>query len=262
MAFDPARRLTAEQALQHRYFHAAPAPTPPGQLPRPALRHPQPGGTAGAPAQNGAATAAEQVSTDRCSSKSCPARTVLGICRQWTPDILCIPHFQTLQLQTDHGCAPTSNVWRRCRQPSGDSPLGRQEGTAPAELGQTHPTPAAGGNLARRLDLDTTDPAPKRCGPPAPGFINGWRPCIASGISFSSAVDSHCVPSRILPAFSGDSLRVQLLHCRCCLVGASRSCWAGVQRVPAAGRKYRACSSAVTSQLLQSIAHPAQTPSD
>lgn len=43
VAFDPARRITAAQALQHRYFASHPPPTPPARLPRPALRHPAPG---------------------------------------------------------------------------------------------------------------------------------------------------------------------------------------------------------------------------
>lgn len=38
MQFDPARRITAEQALQHRYFKQAPAPTVPASLPRPKSR--------------------------------------------------------------------------------------------------------------------------------------------------------------------------------------------------------------------------------
>lgn len=43
LAFDPARRITAAEALRHRYFRSAPEPTPPDKLPRPALRHPPPG---------------------------------------------------------------------------------------------------------------------------------------------------------------------------------------------------------------------------
>ena len=42
VAFDPARRITAAEALQHRYLRLQPAPTPPARLPRPALRHPPP----------------------------------------------------------------------------------------------------------------------------------------------------------------------------------------------------------------------------
>ena len=38
IALDPARRISANAALQHRYFRSAPAPTPPAQMPRPALR--------------------------------------------------------------------------------------------------------------------------------------------------------------------------------------------------------------------------------
>jgi serine/threonine protein kinase len=33
--FDPAQRITAEQALQHRFFTKGAAPTPPARLPRP-----------------------------------------------------------------------------------------------------------------------------------------------------------------------------------------------------------------------------------
>lgn len=43
MAFDPSRRISAANALKHRYFRSQPPPTPPAQLPRPALRHPAPG---------------------------------------------------------------------------------------------------------------------------------------------------------------------------------------------------------------------------
>ncbi len=38
IALDPARRISATAALQHRYFRSAPAPTPAAQLPRPAPR--------------------------------------------------------------------------------------------------------------------------------------------------------------------------------------------------------------------------------
>lgn len=38
IAFDPARRPSAGDALAHRFFRAAPAPTPPGRLPRPPVR--------------------------------------------------------------------------------------------------------------------------------------------------------------------------------------------------------------------------------
>ncbi|KAK9838165.1 hypothetical protein WJX81_005984 [Elliptochloris bilobata] len=38
VAFDPARRPSAIEALAHRFFRAAPAPTPPARLPRPPVR--------------------------------------------------------------------------------------------------------------------------------------------------------------------------------------------------------------------------------
>ena len=38
VAFDPARRPSAAEALAHRFFRAAPAPTPPAHLPRPPVR--------------------------------------------------------------------------------------------------------------------------------------------------------------------------------------------------------------------------------
>lgn len=39
MQFDPARRVTAEEALKHKYFSSEPLPTPPAQLPRPLPKH-------------------------------------------------------------------------------------------------------------------------------------------------------------------------------------------------------------------------------
>lgn len=42
MTFDPRRRITADEALQHRYFTAAPAATAAALLPRPPLRASQP----------------------------------------------------------------------------------------------------------------------------------------------------------------------------------------------------------------------------
>ena len=38
ISLDPARRISAAAALEHRYFRSAPEPTPPAQLPRPAPR--------------------------------------------------------------------------------------------------------------------------------------------------------------------------------------------------------------------------------
>ena len=38
MQFDPNRRVSAEDALKHRYFSASPLPTSPAQLPRPVLK--------------------------------------------------------------------------------------------------------------------------------------------------------------------------------------------------------------------------------
>jgi cyclin-dependent kinase 7 len=38
VALDPSRRPSAAAALRHRYFRAAPAPTPAGQLPQPPVR--------------------------------------------------------------------------------------------------------------------------------------------------------------------------------------------------------------------------------
>lgn len=35
LTFDPNKRITARQALQHEYFKAAPRPTEPEKLPRP-----------------------------------------------------------------------------------------------------------------------------------------------------------------------------------------------------------------------------------
>jgi cyclin-dependent kinase 7 len=46
LAFDPARRITAADALQHRYFTSAPEATLPERLPRPALRHVRPAAAA------------------------------------------------------------------------------------------------------------------------------------------------------------------------------------------------------------------------
>eukprot|EP00878_Enallax_costatus_P030464 GHUV01033169.1.p1 GENE.GHUV01033169.1~~GHUV01033169.1.p1 ORF type:complete len:315 (+),score=86.77 GHUV01033169.1:287-1231(+) len=42
VALDPNRRPTATEALQHPYFSNAPAPTPPGKLPKPPLREDNP----------------------------------------------------------------------------------------------------------------------------------------------------------------------------------------------------------------------------
>ena len=38
VAFDPRRRITAEEALAHRFFRDEPAPTPPRRLPPPPMR--------------------------------------------------------------------------------------------------------------------------------------------------------------------------------------------------------------------------------
>lgn len=42
VAFDPSKRITAEAALKHRYFSAAPAPTASHLLPRAPARAAQP----------------------------------------------------------------------------------------------------------------------------------------------------------------------------------------------------------------------------
>ena len=38
VAFDPRKRLTAAEALQHPYFKSSPKPTDPGRLPKPPIR--------------------------------------------------------------------------------------------------------------------------------------------------------------------------------------------------------------------------------